>query len=127
MLYKITTAKPLESIEEALREAAANHQFGLMTVHNLKETMAKKGVEFPRECMIFEVCNPNQAKNVLTRRMDVSTMLPCRISAYEEGGKTVLVTMKPTLLADMFEGEGIGETAAEVEQAMIAIMNEAGK
>jgi hypothetical protein len=32
-----------------------------MQVHNLKETMAKEGAEFARECLIFEVCQPQQA------------------------------------------------------------------
>ena len=30
--------------------------------------------------------------------MSVSTALPCRISIYEEGGKTILATLKPTTL-----------------------------
>jgi uncharacterized protein (DUF302 family) len=29
--------------------------------------------------------------------MSVSTALPCRISIYEEGGKTILATLKPEL------------------------------
>ena len=47
-----------------------------MQVHNLKETMAKKGVEFARECLIFEVCQPQQAKKVLEQneRLDRTAM-----------------------------------------------------
>ena len=64
--------------------------------------MSKKGVDFGRECLIFEVCQPQQAKNVLDQNMSVSIALPCRISIYEEGGKTVLATLKPTSLLAMF-------------------------
>ena len=39
----------------ALQAAVQANHFGVMQVHNLKETMAKKGVEFTRECLIFEV------------------------------------------------------------------------
>ena len=46
--------------------------------------MAKKRVEFGRECLIFEVCQPQQAKKVLEENMSISTVLPCRISLYEE-------------------------------------------
>lgn len=49
-------------------------------VHNLKETTSKKGVGFARECLIFEVCQPQQAKKVLDENMSISTALPCRIS-----------------------------------------------
>jgi uncharacterized protein (DUF302 family) len=32
------------------------------------------------------------------QNMSISTALPCRISIYEEGGKTTLATLKPTVL-----------------------------
>jgi uncharacterized protein (DUF302 family) len=48
--------------------------------------MAKKGVEFAQNCLINEVCQPQQAKKVLDQDMSISTALPSRISIYEEGG-----------------------------------------
>ena len=62
----------------------------------------KGGGPFAHECLIFEVCQPQQAKKVLDQNMSVSTALPCRISLYEEGGKTILATLKPTTLLAMF-------------------------
>ncbi|MEO8049159.1 MAG: DUF302 domain-containing protein [Acidobacteriota bacterium] len=113
-----TTAAALQTAVEA------NH-FGVMQVHNLKETMAKKGVEFERECMIFEVCQPQQAKKALDRNMSVSTALPCRISFYEEDGKTILATLKPTVLLALFDTPRLEEMAQEVEDTIVKIMNEA--
>lgn len=71
----------------------STNRFGVMQVHNLKETMIKKGMEFPRVCLIFEVCQPQQAKKVLEQNMSVSTALPCRISIYEEGGEDAIITI----------------------------------
>ena len=88
MLVKLSTDKTVSEAAAALQAAVQANHFGVMQVHNLKETMAKKGVEFARECLIFEVCQPQQAKKVLDQNMSVSTALPCRISIYEEGGKT---------------------------------------
>ena len=51
------------------------NRFGVMQVHNLKDIMGKKGVEFERECLI---------------------------SIYEESDKTILATLKPTSLLAMF-------------------------
>ena len=96
-----------------------------MQVHNLKESMAKKGVEFARDCLIFEVCQPQQAKKVLDENMSVSTALPCRISIYEESGKTVLAALKPTLLLAMFNTPQLQGVAQEVETTMVKIMQEA--
>jgi uncharacterized protein (DUF302 family) len=96
-----------------------------MTVHNLKETMKKKGVEFERECRIFEVCNPHQAKKVLKKNMEISTALPCRISVYAEGGKVKLATLKPTALVSRFNAPDLQPVAREVEGTLIEIMEEA--
>ena len=108
-----------------LRVAIEAHYFGLMHIHDLQETMTKKGVEFTHECLIFEVCQPQQAKTVLEANMSVSTALPCRISIYAEGGNTVLATLKPTALLAIFNTPQLEAVAAEVEHAIVRIMTDA--
>ena len=89
MLIKLSINKSVIEAAAALEAAVQANHFGVMHVHNLKETMVKKGVAFDRECLIFEVCQPQQAKKVLDQNMSVSTSLPCRISIYEEGDKSI--------------------------------------
>jgi uncharacterized protein (DUF302 family) len=50
----------------ALEIAVQVNHFGVMQVHNLKETMAKKGVELAHECLIFEVFQPQQSDGMPT-------------------------------------------------------------
>jgi len=125
MLFKLSTNKTLGEATAALHAAVQANHFGVMQVHNLKETMTKKGVEFARECLIFEVCQPQQAKKVLDDNMSVSTALPCRISVYEENGKTILATLKPTALLAMFNAPQLEGAANEVEATIFKIMEEA--
>lgn len=125
MLFKLTTDKTVSDTATALQAAVQANHFGVMQIHNLKETMAKKGVEFAAECLIFEVCQPQQAKNVLEQDMSVSTALPCRISVYEEGGKTVLATLKPTTLLALFNVPQLAPVAQEVEDTIVKIMHDA--
>ena len=125
MLFQLTTSKTVSEAATALQAAVQANHFGVMQVHNLTETMAKKGVEFTRECLIFEVCQPQQAKKVLDQNMSVSTALPCRISISEEGGKTILATLKPSVLLAMFNVPELEQVAQEVEATIIKIMNEA--
>jgi len=125
MLIKVSTDKTMSEVTAALQAAVQGNHFGVMQVHNLKETMMKKGVEFARECLIFEVCQPQQAKKVLDQNMSVSTALPCRISIYEEGGKTILATLKPTTLLAMFNTPQLEGVAQEVEDTIVKIMKEA--
>lgn len=125
MLFKLSTNKSVADVAVALQAAVQANHFGVMQVHNLKETMVKKGVAFERECLIFEVCQPEQAKKVLDQDMSVSTALPCRISIYEENGKTILATLKPTTLLAMFHTPQLEGVAQEVEDTIVKIIKEA--
>jgi uncharacterized protein (DUF302 family) len=125
MLVKLSTDKTVTEAAAALQAAVQANRFGVMQVHNLKETMEKKGVGFARECLIFEVCQPQQAKRVLEQNMSVSTALPCRISIYEDGGKTILATLKPTTLLAVFNAPQLEGVAQEVEDTIVKIMKEA--
>lgn len=125
MLIKIPTQKTVTAAATALQTAVTANHFGVMHVHNLKETMEKKGVAFDRECLIYEVCQPQQAKKVLEGNMSVSTALPCRISLYAENGKTMLVTLKPTAMLAMFNTPQLSGVAQEVEDTIVKIMREA--
>jgi hypothetical protein len=46
MLFKVESDKPLDEIERGLQESAARNQVGIIAMHDLKETLANKGVEF---------------------------------------------------------------------------------
>jgi len=125
MLFTLPTEKTVSAAADALQAAVTANHFGVMHVHNLKDTMAKKGVAFDHECLVFEVCQPQQAKQVLEENMSVSTALPCRISIYQEGGKTVLATLKPTTLLALFNTPQLEGVAQEVEDTIVKIMTEA--
>ncbi|HCS49269.1 MAG TPA: hypothetical protein DIW61_13850 [Candidatus Aminicenantes bacterium] len=127
MLCEIESTKTIDQVCQDLEKAVVENKFGVMTVHNLKETMKKKGVEFDQECRIFEVCNPHQAKRVLEKDMEISTALPCRISVFTAGGKVKLATLKPTVLISQFNVPDLQPVAKEVEETLIQIMNQASK
>ena len=65
MIYKQASAKSLEAIDTAIRQSAANHKFGIIAVHDLQQTLKNKGVGLDHPCLVYEVCNPQQAKKVL--------------------------------------------------------------
>jgi len=127
MLITFSSNKSISDVTQALEAAVKSHQFGVMQIHDLKESMTKKGIEFEKDCLIFEICQPEQAKKVLDQNMSISVFLPCRISIYEEGGKTTLATLKPTILLDLFNTPQLEKVAQEVEDTIVKIMKEAAK
>jgi len=125
MLFTLDSTLPFTEIQRRLEESAAAHKFGILTVHNLAETMRKKSVELGSECYIFEVCNPVQAKRVLDAHPAVSTALPCRISVYGSEGHYTLATLLPTALMASFGVEGLAPVAEDVEAVLKAMMVDA--
>jgi uncharacterized protein (DUF302 family) len=128
MLYTVGTQKPLATLRQDVPKACAAHKFGVISIIDLKEKMKEKGVEYVGDCLIFEVCNPQNAKTVLEAAPEISTALPCRISAFKgRDGKTQLSTIRPTKLLDLFGSADLKQVAAEVESTVTAIMNEAAR
>ncbi len=127
MLYVVDSRKPVNQVATDFERAVARHKFGILGVHDLKERLAQKGVAFERECRIFEVCNPHQAKRVLDTHLEVSTALPCRVSVYEEGGRTRLATIKPTAMIALYAHPQLQGVAEEVEAILIRIIDEAAR
>ena len=125
MIVKMSTDKTVGEVSAALEAAVEANHFGVMHVHNLKEAMMRKGVEFAHEFMIYEICEPRQAKRMLDDNMSVSTMLPCRISIYEEGGRTFPATLKPTSLIALLDTSQPHGVARHIEDAIVKIMKEA--
>ncbi len=81
-------------------------------------------VPFERECLIFEVCNPLQAKKVLEANIAISAALPCRIAVYQEEGVTKIAAIRPTALLGMFPNPELAPVAREVEEVMNRIMQD---
>ena len=127
MLHIVESKKPLDTVIRDLEAAVTRHKFGILGVHDLRETMGKKGVAFGRECRILEVCNPHQAKKVLEANLEISTALPCRISVYEAGGVIKLATIKPTSMIALYPNPELRGVAEEVEATLNRIMEEAAR
>jgi uncharacterized protein (DUF302 family) len=127
VLHVVESTKSLDQLATDLEAACARHKFGVLGMHDLKAKMAEKGVPFARECRVFEVCNPHQARRVLEANLEISTALPCRISIYEEGQRTRLATIKPTAIIALYPTPELRGVAQEVEAALARIMEEAAR
>jgi len=125
MVYIKHANASIEEIDAKLVRIAAEHKFGVLGVHDLKEKMKSKGIDFGPDCVVFEVCNPSQAKKVLEMDMTLSTVLPCRIAVYQDHGKTAVATLRPTAMISLFPAaEQVMSTAREVEESLMQIIDE---
>lgn len=125
MILKVHSNRPIADIEQALNESAARNKFGVLHVHDLRETMQKKGVDLAMQCRIYEVCNPHVAKQVLEADGSISTALPCRISVYGAEGDWTVATMLPTEMLKSFGSAEIEPVAKEVEDVIVRMVKDA--
>ncbi len=124
MLYSKEAHGGVAQVCEKLEAAVTRNQFGVLGVHDLKNKMAAKGVEFGPECRVYEVCNPVQAKKVLESNMEIANALPCRICVYEDHGAVKVSTMRPTAILGLFGDAQLQEIAYEVETTLERIIDE---
>jgi len=125
MQYIVTTNKTIDQVVSDLETVVTKYGFGILHVHNLKQTMNNKGVAFDNECRILEICNPHKAKYILTQDMGLNMVLPCKISVYEDQEQNKIGTLLPTaLLGTLSDAAQLQEIAKEVEAISKAIIDD---
>ena len=93
MIYTVETDIPVATVKAEMEAHAKEHGFGLLNVYEFKKILHDKGFPIEKEISVFELCNPPGAQQALSQIAAISVYLPCRISVYEEEGKTKLSTI----------------------------------
>lgn len=125
MYYIVNSEKTFEKASEDLDAAVKRHGFGVLHVHDLGATLRSKGIDFPEQCRVFEVCNPKQAAKVLASDMRLNMALPCRISVFTENGATRIGLIKPVqMLSALSDDKILAEVAKEVEEKTLQMVDE---
>lgn len=121
--YTVETAKSPEQAILALEANLKEEKFGVLWQLNMKEKLKEKGVELDRDYHILEVCNPVEAKRVLTENLLVGYFLPCKIAVYSDEGITKIGLPKPSALIGFVENEVLAGIAQEVETRLISAID----
>jgi uncharacterized protein (DUF302 family) len=126
MYYIVETTKSFEQAASDLEAAVIRNGFGVLHVHDLGTTLRSKGITFDEQCKVFEVCNPEQAAKVLSTDMRLNMALPCRISVFTDKTKTKIGLIRPAkMLSALSQDAALAETASEVEEKTIQMIDEA--
>lgn len=123
--YTVDTEKGIDEAIKALEQSLKNHKFGVLWTMNIPEKLQEKGVEFSQPYRVLEVCNPVEAKRVLSQNSLVGYFLPCKVVVYEENGKTKIGLPKPTALMGVINDPELEGIAQGVEDTLIKAIDEA--
>lgn len=123
MQYSETSSKTVQQVVDTIKEVAPKYKFGVQHVHNVKETLKSKGVDFKNDCQIVDICNPIIAEQFLTTDMSFSIIMPCKISVYTEDGETIIAMNSLVQLVDDINPDMI-EVAQTVQEQLLKIIDE---
>ncbi|NPA33012.1 MAG: DUF302 domain-containing protein [Aquificae bacterium] len=127
MLINVESEKGFDEVLSALKDASKELGFGVMAVHEISEILKNKGFPIDYRCAVVEVCQPRAAGEVLRKRPDISTAMPCRISVYEKDGKVVLSTVSPVYLLGLYNAPGFENLARDIEESIKEMMERASR
>ena len=116
--YEKSTDKDLNEAIKSLKENLKANSFGVLWELNFKDKLEEKGLEFKDDFVVLEVCNPNQAKEVLERNIHIGYVLPCKMVVRKENDKTYIGMTNPETLIGLFEEEELTEVAKQVGETL---------
>jgi len=124
--YSVVTNKTVDEAVQALEDTLKAHKFGVLWQMDLPAKLKEKGVDYPTPYRILEVCNPHEAKRVLTQNPLVGYFLPCKIVVYQnEQGMTTIGLPRPSSLIGIIGDESLAELAQGVETDLIMAIDAA--
>ena len=123
MQYIEKSNKSVQEVVDAILSTVPNYKFGVLHIHNVKETLKSKGIDFNKECQILDVCNPAYAQKFLEADMSLSIIMPCKISVYTDEGLTTIAMNSLVQLVDDINPDLI-ESAQEVQEILLNIIEE---
>ncbi|CAM3535475.1 DUF302 domain-containing protein [Arcobacter aquimarinus] len=123
MQYIEVSNKSVQEVVEKIKEVCPKHKFGVQHIHNVKENLKTKGIDFKNECQIVDICNPFIAEQFLSIDMSLSIIMPCKISVYSENGQTNIAMNSLVQLVDDINPDMI-ETAQKVQEQILQIIDE---
>ena len=119
------TVKTNRNIDEIITNLSKNLKeigFGILETLDFKKILSEKGLEFPKEYRLLEVCNPSLAKQVLDANPDLGLLLPCTIAVYQKNNEKYISLAKPTSLLSMASENNLKFSGEEIEDNLIKII-----
>ena len=121
--YTVKTQKNIDNVIEEITSKLSEIKFGVLGTLDFKEIFAKKGVDYPHEYKLLEICNPQAAKQALDSDPNIGLLLPCTIGVYEKDGENYISLAKPTTLLAVSSNTELESMGKEIEVKLIEVID----
>ena len=120
--YTIKTQRTIDNVIKDITTSLSEIKFGVLGTLDFKGIFAKKGINFPNEYKLLEICNPQAAKQALDSDPNIGLLLPCTIAIYEKDGQNYISLAKPTVLLAVAQNTELESMGKEIETKLIEVI-----
>jgi len=120
--YTVKTQKNIEDVIADITSKLSEIKFGVLVTLDFKEIFAKKGIDYPHQYKLLEICNPQAAKQALDSDPNMGLLLPCTIAVYEKEGENFISLAKPTELLSVASNTELESMGKEIETKLIEVI-----
>ncbi len=125
MVYIVESNKSFYEATFDLGPIVQRLGFVILHIHDLSETLRRKGVELDEDCQVFEICNYRLVEKMLAIDMRLSLSLHWRISVFTENGATKIGLIQPeSMLAGVSQSIELSRLMQEITEKMTLIVDE---
>lgn len=117
----------LDQIEIGLRSAAGRHGASVLSVTRMGQAGAEMPLPADAEALVFSVCVSEIYEKLFSLDARFAAFLPARIAACAQAGGVTLEAISPREFCRLLHRPELEPTAATLEDALRAIMEEASK
>lgn len=121
--YTVESNKNREELINHLEATLKDVGFGVLWKFDIHDKLADKGYTIKNKTTVLEVCNPEDAYNILEQDPKASYFLPCKIVVYEENDKTMVGFTKPSELMGLMGDASYVQFAKDIEDKLVSAVN----
>lgn len=122
MNYTLKSEKSIENLVEQLKEVLPRYSFGLLHLHDIKNNLNNKGIDFETQCVILDVCNPKIAVDFLNVDLNLSCAMPCKITLHRASDITTIALNPLSKIVELLNPKAVN-IAKNAEDTLKEIIN----
>ena len=100
IMHQTESKLTAEQIAGRVEAACNKYSLALLQTYVYHEIVESKGFPIQRKVFVYNICQAKTASMMLTTNPEFSTFMPCTLSVYEAGDKTVLSTMNMGMMLE---------------------------
>lgn len=106
--YQVQVKDNIESVKQMLISALEAKNYMIISVLNVSEALKGREID-AKPVQLIEFCNLVKAYEVTRTTHEFELFAPCRIALFEEEGKTTVMVLRPSFIAEVLPKETLSK------------------